>query len=214
MRDVSVNEGRTVLFVSHNMNAIRTLCTQCLIMEQGKIIMNDEINNVINYYEKTNENNEFWKGIDGDNSLKVLQTTIYAEDSSEIIKNYSTIKIAIEFEAFEDFSDLVIGATIRSIYGYPIATALYNDYNDFTQVDKGKYEVVFSIPPFTLAQGEYKVDFNISVPYIRKINSESVGLSFTVVADKHLGNKFFAENNASLNSIVRPNWFQSIKKIK
>ncbi|RYF10927.1 MAG: ABC transporter ATP-binding protein, partial [Flavobacteriales bacterium] len=44
MKDVSTGEGRTVLFVSHNMGAINKLCNNLLLLEQGKIIFNGEIN--------------------------------------------------------------------------------------------------------------------------------------------------------------------------
>jgi len=50
MKDVSVNDGRTVLFVSHNMEAIQNLCTHGLLMQNGKIIYDGNIPNVISEY--------------------------------------------------------------------------------------------------------------------------------------------------------------------
>lgn len=50
MKDVSSNEGRTVLFVSHNLGAVAQLCTQGLLLENGKVKNNGEINSVINSY--------------------------------------------------------------------------------------------------------------------------------------------------------------------
>jgi len=37
MQDVARNDGRTVLFVSHNMDAIKRLCSKCLLLEEGKL---------------------------------------------------------------------------------------------------------------------------------------------------------------------------------
>lgn len=50
MGDVSKGEGRTVLFVSHNMGAIRGLCTKALLMQNGKIEQEGDVSNVISQY--------------------------------------------------------------------------------------------------------------------------------------------------------------------
>jgi len=54
MKDVSVNGGRTVLFVSHNMSSIKALCSRCLLMENGTLIANDTPTEIINKYLSTN----------------------------------------------------------------------------------------------------------------------------------------------------------------
>lgn len=38
MGDASLNEGKTVLYVSHNMSTIRNLCTRCVVLQKGRII--------------------------------------------------------------------------------------------------------------------------------------------------------------------------------
>jgi lipopolysaccharide transport system ATP-binding protein len=50
MQDVSDSQGRTVLFVSHNMDAIQRLCSHCLMMERGKLIAQEETNTAIQKY--------------------------------------------------------------------------------------------------------------------------------------------------------------------
>jgi lipopolysaccharide transport system ATP-binding protein len=55
MNDVSKGEGRTVLFVSHNMSSIKKMCRKGLYLQDGEIIMYDEVNNVIeNYLQSAN----------------------------------------------------------------------------------------------------------------------------------------------------------------
>ena len=55
MQDVSKGEGRTVLFVSHNMGSIHSLCNKGIVLENGKIAYSNEIENCISYYMKYNE---------------------------------------------------------------------------------------------------------------------------------------------------------------
>ena len=50
MKDVSMNEGRTVLFVSHDMNAIKTLSNTAILLDGGKIVKNDKVGEVIPLY--------------------------------------------------------------------------------------------------------------------------------------------------------------------
>lgn len=50
MQDVSKGEGRTVLFVSHNMASVKTLCTRAVVLENGQFVMSDTPENAISYY--------------------------------------------------------------------------------------------------------------------------------------------------------------------
>ena len=50
MGDVSRGEGRTVLYVSHNMNTIRQLCNRCVVLDHGKIIFDGDVEEAIGIY--------------------------------------------------------------------------------------------------------------------------------------------------------------------
>lgn len=54
MGDASASEGKTVLYVSHNMNTIRQLCTRCIVLERGKIIYDGETEQAIAIYMDRN----------------------------------------------------------------------------------------------------------------------------------------------------------------
>lgn len=50
MRDAAKKEGRTVLYVSHNMNTIRQLCDRCIVLDKGKIIFDGDVESAIEIY--------------------------------------------------------------------------------------------------------------------------------------------------------------------
>jgi lipopolysaccharide transport system ATP-binding protein len=50
MGDAASQKGRTVLYVSHNMNTIRQLCTRCIVMDQGRIIFDGDVERAIEIY--------------------------------------------------------------------------------------------------------------------------------------------------------------------
>ena len=54
MRAVSEHEGRTVLYVSHNMNTIRQLCDRCIVLNKGKVIYDGEVEEAIAIYMNAN----------------------------------------------------------------------------------------------------------------------------------------------------------------
>jgi lipopolysaccharide transport system ATP-binding protein len=214
MKDVSENNGRTVLFVSHNMGAVRTLCTNGLLIKQGGIEFYGGINEAVNLYEKNGAYQNSWSGIDGDEMVNITGVKICSEDGVSQLKNTSTLLVSIFLELKQDFKDLLIGFTIKSIYGNPIATVMYNDYNDYNGLKAGTYEIIFCIPPGCLAAGDYELNFNISIPFVKLISSEKINLSFNVIAESVWGNRYFVENNPNYNSIIRPNWFKQIREIK
>ena len=55
MRDAAKKEGRTVLYVSHNMNTIRQLCDRCVVLDKGKVVFDGEVEDAISMYMKTND---------------------------------------------------------------------------------------------------------------------------------------------------------------
>ena len=50
MREAALDQNRTILYVSHNMNTIRELCDRCLVLDRGRIVFDGEVNKAIQYY--------------------------------------------------------------------------------------------------------------------------------------------------------------------
>jgi lipopolysaccharide transport system ATP-binding protein len=63
MKDVSVNEGRTVLFVSHNMDAVNKLCSKGILLCDGSFNFSGDINKTILSYLDINRKNQISKGV-------------------------------------------------------------------------------------------------------------------------------------------------------
>jgi lipopolysaccharide transport system ATP-binding protein len=50
MKDVSVNDGRTVLFVSHNISAVKELCDKGIVMENGQLVASSSVSRALSFY--------------------------------------------------------------------------------------------------------------------------------------------------------------------
>ena len=55
MREISSEEGRTVIYVSHNMETIRNLCDRCVVLERGKKVFDGDVEEAIAIYSKTSQ---------------------------------------------------------------------------------------------------------------------------------------------------------------
>ncbi|UXX81113.1 ABC transporter ATP-binding protein [Reichenbachiella carrageenanivorans] len=80
MQDVSKGEGRTVLFVSHNMSSITKLCTRSLVMEQGKVSFAGDVLKGLSHYMGGNHIEDLYQRKDrkGNGSLRVRSIEAYA----------------------------------------------------------------------------------------------------------------------------------------
>lgn len=56
MQDVAENEGRTILYVSHNMNTIRQLCNRCVVLDRGRIVFEGDVEEAISIYMNSERN--------------------------------------------------------------------------------------------------------------------------------------------------------------
>ncbi|MFB9108007.1 polysaccharide ABC transporter ATP-binding protein [Flavobacterium gyeonganense] len=213
MQDISKGEGRTVLFVSHNMAAVKGLCTRGLVLEHGKVVFEGGINESVGHYLKSDVEQLSWRGIDGDHTVQLIATEVFVESKSAVFMNFDTINITMSFILNENFNDLVIGLSIASVSKGPIIGMLYNDYNNYQKFEKGNYTISFAIPPYSLATGDYEVNFNMSIHNVKKFTSDKSKLTFSVLSESELGNKFYIQNHPEYNSVCRPNWFSYLKKL-
>ena len=98
MKDVSVNDGRTVLFVSHNMAAVSALCNKALVMSNGGIAYNGEIKGGVDFYLNcnlkkvdTNYKNKEPKQTD------ILEIRVLNKNGNTAVNHYFNDYIILEF---------------------------------------------------------------------------------------------------------------------
>jgi lipopolysaccharide transport system ATP-binding protein len=214
MNEISKEEGRTILFVSHNIGAVQSLCSTGMLLNKGKLEFYGSINDAINKYNSGLEQLNKWSGINGDPAILTLNSTYirtFYDDS--IFYSQDVLELGIHFCAHIDFKDLVIGFNIFSSIGSPLVRVLYNDYNNQVVLEKGNYHVKFHIPANTLAPGNYRLSFDFAIPHVKKLNSNESDLIFEVNGNLDgSGNRYFVQGNSEYNSLIRPNWFHSITK--
>ena len=150
MQEVSRGEGRTVLFVSHNMATIRELCGRCVLLKDGTIGLTSSVVECISEYLKTAQN----AIIDpGDKEGAVI---FNIELDLEQALNGNVV-IRVGFNSPEIFNQLNPGIIIKDQYGHAIIGSNFKMHSKkrFSNVKRGTVEFKFKDPP--LHEGDYSV---------------------------------------------------------
>ncbi|MFT4802854.1 MAG: lipopolysaccharide transport system ATP-binding protein [Psychroserpens sp.] len=158
MQDISKAGGRTVLFVSHNMASIKNLCTRAVMLENGKLILNDSPDNIIEKYLALSSNNNIIFNtniVENDFSVFKNAKAIF---ESEINSNGSDLSIIINYDFLQKKEFALILNVFRNDELCFASTSFYKDSPYF---GKGKYQVKFKIPKYLLNPGFHSFDFSI-----------------------------------------------------
>ena len=162
MVSVAKDEGKTIIYVSHNMQTIRQLCSRCVVLDKGKVIFNGDVEDAINVYLKNDEvTAKVFNDFTDCHKYDFLTDKVIM-DSLEVLgketchfKDDEKIKFRLKFHANEDVDKLSFRMMVHNNDQMITATSVC--YN-FMRCKKGEtYEPVFEMDVSTLSNGLYKV---------------------------------------------------------
>jgi lipopolysaccharide transport system ATP-binding protein len=115
MKDISGNDGRTVLFVSHNMAAVKSLCTRGIVLENGTSVFEGTAEESVDFYLAQNNdlgNNKSWtlEEAPGNDEVKLLDVTVTNGKGQEHIFIDDDILIHYKFKL--NVTNSTVGTTI------------------------------------------------------------------------------------------------------
>ena len=137
MQDISKGEGRTVLFVSHNMAAVKSLCTRGIVMEQGRVVFEGGIEESVGYYSNISLKEIEKESLHKSFSNKIIVESFQVYNSERVFQKGSTL-------ALGDCLKININILINEdIYDMSIAMDLLNHHleliSHITNEDDGMY---------------------------------------------------------------------------
>jgi len=175
MGDVAL-EGRTVLFVSHNMGAINQLCPNCLLLQRGKVALNDKTDKVVGYYLKEDQNIQFNSNMINKDDFVLKDLRVYQEG----IKNPGLfitelpINIEYQYEVRQELFGLRIGFDLVSKDGITLFRSFDDDIQGKLRKSPGKYTAYCILPKSFLLPTRYYLYPRIGIHNVRWIyNGES-----------------------------------------
>lgn len=160
MQDVSKGEGRTVLFVSHNMTAVKALCKHGVLLENGMLKYMGGIKETVDYYigDRANSQNAYFNDLalaPGNENIKVRSFEVIPIEGRSVTVE-SGICLRMKFMNYKPNIILDFSFELRTLDDtivFHTGKVLSPD----SDAKKGEYTVEFYIPKFMLNTGRYKV---------------------------------------------------------
>jgi lipopolysaccharide transport system ATP-binding protein len=212
MEEVSKKSGRTILFVSHNLEAIHKFCERTILLDKGEIVKDDATKAVISYYVSRESNNDAaisWNDDTAPGDEKIKLRNVYVHDKAGSAKPSffvtEQIGISFQYEVLGEGLSFTHGLNIYNEQGLNV----FDSHDNYTEIRKekrmkGSYTATVWIPPNLLPDGYFSVGVALfsQQPFHIFIHQLHV-ISFTVM-DEISNESARGDYAGSYGGLVRP----------
>lgn len=153
-------EGRTVLFVSHNMAAVLDLCSRCLVLNSGNVVYNGMVGAAISYYNKGVKKLQYVNEDIADNKPDILSIELVEKDLED-----GSINLIIEYTSPFNLDSIAPGVLLKNSLGVPVFGT--NTRMHPIQINNIAKQgvIVLKIEQVPLLSGEYSISFYLGDNY-------------------------------------------------
>jgi lipopolysaccharide transport system ATP-binding protein len=188
MQDVSKKEGRTVLFVSHNMAAVKSLCTQGIILANGAVRYEGEIENAVSIYLKGNNtipNHKIWNNgsveiKDDDFELLEVGVRQMNKDFNSIIRIDEPIEFIAKFRQKNSRKRIDMTLHLKDEQGSKVFSTSSSSIVDTYDTSEGIYVTSAVFPANFFNWGNFNIDLYVVENKKRALKVLNDKLSFTI----------------------------------
>jgi len=183
MQDVSANEGRTVLFVSHNMTAVKNLCNTGIVLSNGIVKYTGLVNDAVDYY-LTEEiirgiDNKSWTFDDAPGNDKIKIKNAFIRHEGKKLTVNTPFDIVTEFWCLEEGFPVNVSMHLYDRNG----ACVFNISTPNKLLHKGLHRTEFHIPAHLMNDGFYYVN-NMFVSYSKCFFNHKHAHSFEILEDR------------------------------
>lgn len=159
MRDVSKNDGRTILFVSHNLPVIKQLCAKSVLMNKGRVEIFEKTDNVLEKYNSLISTSFSSYNNTEENKINIKSVVAKSKSSNNIFLFEETITLGIEISlTSEYFEGIHMGVAMLD----DSKRKIFTTHKRLEGANKRFYQL--SIPANTFLSGNYSFDIALFVP--------------------------------------------------
>jgi len=182
-------EGRTVLFVSHNMNAIRRLCNKAILLHQGEVVAHGTAEDVCEQYLQMSrdvaEQNTLERQLAQlpvDPTFRLIHAGLRqsGRPAGMTVRNGESLEVRVRYEVKEPVRGLRVFVDVRDEVGTLIFRSFHDEaHEDIPEMAPGEYESVLEIPPGIFAPRDYVIAVQSGIHNKRYCLPEE-GVSFPI----------------------------------
>ena len=180
MRDAAKKEGRTVLYVSHNMNTIRQLCDRCIVLNKGKVVYEGDVESAIAVYMDTETNGDVLLDLSQWNRPQWLlnprmkmNTIRFLDKESNWFDTNEPMLLQFDWENLDDVRDVCMRIELLGLDETPIATYIIPEFYSGSRGKTGRMTARLDIS--MLMESTYKMKFNL---FTKDATGNNVTLDF------------------------------------
>jgi lipopolysaccharide transport system ATP-binding protein len=177
------SHGRTVIFVSHDLGSVLSLCNKGIYLEKGRVIESGSIQKCVNQYMKNYRDNSFhWTGNVGDEHIRIYSASL--DGKEEFFYQGETPKLTVEYEILKPHNDLFLEVSVWNMRHQLLAHSQTFDNlkNNDKFLSKGKQRVTFSLDAGLFHEGDYLVKLNCIIFNVKRVSDDQIVLKFPVYA--------------------------------
>lgn len=210
MGEISKGEGRTILFVSHNILSIKTLCNELLILKHGELNYYGNLETGINKYLDINKNNFSslqWK-LRKRNFLQCIEI-IFAELELCGSQPHLSLQVSVSLASNFVHMDAFLAFDISSNEGSPLMQSIPNQ-NGFISHNSKKHTIItlIELPPFV--PGKYNLSVWVGSHFLETYDFKKEILSFTILESPNKNRTFpYSINNGFIAPISKINLYEN-----
>lgn len=207
MRSVSEEDDRTILYVSHNMNTIRQLCNRVIVLNQGRVIFNGDVEEGIKrYYSETldcypiaYDYTNVPRLYNFGKEAKILSFRFLAHNDA-VFTNEDRLSFEVRIKSNLDISNALFRFSIRTEMGETIGTSISKPFN-LKQTDDKKIILSFALDELT--EGKYitQIMFGCidSNQFIFEYDNPGIKMPIVIKKDVQRGIKWQHKYHGSVN---------------
>jgi lipopolysaccharide transport system ATP-binding protein len=190
MQDVSRGDGRTILFVSHNMASVKALCSRGIILKNGTVKEEGNIDVIVNSYIKGDSAlNNFKKSINNKPIINVKDIEVFEigikaknKDFKDVISLNDKILLTIKYRQMTSDKNIHFTIHLKDELGNVVFTS--GSSNAGINNKAGDYEVFVEFPDNFFNWGAFYIDLYIVENRKKAIVIEKDIISFTIINKK------------------------------
>jgi lipopolysaccharide transport system ATP-binding protein len=221
MGDVA-QQGRTVLFVSHNMSAILRLTQESIVLEKGHLVLRAASTEAVDYYLSNghfSSGERTWEADEIPASAAPFRpVALRLQDSKnkvvDSVRSTEPFVIEMEYNLEAPVTGLRIGFYLNTTRAEAVFTSFDTDnpemFEKYTNRPAGRYVSRCSVPADLLNSGRYSLGVNASAFQIRRYFQDEEALGFTVDSTGAPGMHWPEQRDG----VVRPRLQWSIENLK
>jgi lipopolysaccharide transport system ATP-binding protein len=174
MEEVTRGTGRTIIFVSHNMQAIEQLCTKCILMRGGKIVKAGKTDEVVSHYINKERNLNAVTEYPLNNNSEAQITKISILDKAGIPSIQLPINegftVDVEYEIRSPLEDVMLCFLFSSDNELLLNSSDADKDGIMHPYKPGKYKTTIKIPPSLFNVGYYNLEVCFKRPFVEWID--------------------------------------------